>query len=233
VRLGAGRPRLELEILEPADLGPVRYLLGLANDDHAPSSPLDRIPAIDLKHGRLRVHNAGELGTQRRAEHHGLRSLIEDVIDRTDNGWQAGLVDGDAPDPTAHGGHQPNALATVQLKELDQRTTPVIRSCRRRSASKQAMSRDRPTTTLDTIAQPASTDHRVHSPHPAFCNRPAINRRDVARRDLEATGAAGGNDYITSSRPGGPAQRCAISRAMFRDLDATTPTLGSHPQDEE
>ena len=81
----------------------------------------------------------GELGTQRRAEHDRLRSLVEDVVDRTDNGCQAGLVDGDAPDPTARGGNQPQALASVQLKEPDHRTMPIICSCGRLSASEEAI----------------------------------------------------------------------------------------------
>ncbi len=52
--------------------------------------------------------------------------MVEDVVDRTDNRWRVGHVDGDAPDSTAVGGHQSQALAAVQFQKLDQPTAPFI-----------------------------------------------------------------------------------------------------------
>jgi hypothetical protein len=49
MRLHAGRPGLELEILEPFDLGRLGYFLGLANDDHAPPGLINGIGAVNLK----------------------------------------------------------------------------------------------------------------------------------------------------------------------------------------
>ena len=255
MRLGAGRPGLELEFLEPVDLGPVGHFLGLANDDHAPSSPLDRIPAIDLKHGRRRVQHAAERGSRRGAEHDGLRSLVEDVIDRTDNRWRAGLVDGDAPDSTARGGQQSQALAAVQLEELDQRTMPFICSCAWRSASEQAVRGDRVQTMLDTLAQPAeSTDHRV--PRPASCvlgfrTRSAINWRPrprvaLCRRLAPPSAPCFASCTLAPDRTrrahsrcrysgvSGDASRCPTARAtgkrrVDRSLTATTSTSRQAP----
>jgi len=65
VRSQARRPGLKLKSLKPVDLGRVGHFLCLANDDHAPPGPLDRVGAIDLKRCGSRTQALAELGTQR------------------------------------------------------------------------------------------------------------------------------------------------------------------------
>src|SRR5512140_3812508 len=99
MRLHAGIPGLEPETLEPLDLGRVGYFLGLANDDHAPPGLSNGIGAVDLKRRGPRAHALAELGPQRRAEHDGLRLIIERVVDRSDRCWRH--AEGNPPNAAA------------------------------------------------------------------------------------------------------------------------------------
>ena len=62
MRLHAGRPGLELETLEPFDLGRLGYFLDLANDDHAPPGLINGIGAVDLKRRGPRAQSLAEAG---------------------------------------------------------------------------------------------------------------------------------------------------------------------------
>ena len=127
--LHAGRPGLELEILEPFDLGRVGHFLGLANDDHAPPGLINGIGAVDLKRRGPRAQALAELGAQRRAEHDGLRLIIERVVDRTDR-WRR-HSEGNAPNAAAGCGQHSHATVPVDLEEID----PSVVRCRTRSLS--------------------------------------------------------------------------------------------------
>src|SRR5512133_1062899 len=117
MRLHAGRPALELEILQPFDLGRVGHFLGLAKDDPAPPGLINAIGAVDLKRRGPRAQALAELGPQRRAEHDGLRLIIERVVDRTDRCWRH--AEADAPNAAAGCGEHSHASVPVDLEEID------------------------------------------------------------------------------------------------------------------
>jgi hypothetical protein len=117
MRLRAGRPGLEIEILEPFDLGRVGYFLDLAIDDHAPPDLLYRIGAVDLKRRRPRAQALAKLRAQRRTEHDRLRLIIKRKVDRTDHCRRH--AEGDSPNAAAGCGEQSNAPVPADLEEID------------------------------------------------------------------------------------------------------------------
>ena len=117
MRLHAGRPGVELEILQPFDLGGVRYFLGLANDDHAPPGLIDGIGAVDLKRRGPPCSAPRALRAQIRAENDGLRLIIERIVHRTDSGWRDAQAN--APNTAAGGGEHSHAPIPADLEEID------------------------------------------------------------------------------------------------------------------
>ena len=124
MRLHAWCPGVELEILEPFNLGRIGYFLDIANDDHAPPGLINGIGAIDLKCRGPRAQPLAELRAQRRAEHDGLRSIIERVVDRTNRWWRH--AEANAPNAAAGSGEHPHTPVPVDLEEID----PPIVPCR-------------------------------------------------------------------------------------------------------
>ena len=127
MRLHAGRPGLELEILEPFDLGRVGYFLGLANDDHAPPGLIERDRYRRSQTPPSPSQALAELGAQRRAEHDGLRLIVERVVDRTDHCRRH--AEGNAPNAAAGRGEHSHAPVPVELEEID----PSVVRCRAHS----------------------------------------------------------------------------------------------------
>ena len=134
VRLHAGRPGLDLETLEPFGLGGVGYFLDLANDDHAPPGLINGIGAVNLKRRGPRAQTLAKLGAQRRAEHDGLRLIIERVVDRTDHWWRH--TEGNPPNAPAGSGEHSHAPVPADLEEID----PSVVRCRQSLAHIQIVS---------------------------------------------------------------------------------------------
>src|SRR5262249_13384370 len=108
----SGRQRVPqaLELVGGSDL------LYRADHDHAPAQPRDRVDPVDLERDALGAQQRRQLRPFGRPEEDRLRSLVEDVEHRPDQGRPPGLVDGDTTGAPAD--EQTYALLTYELYEL-------------------------------------------------------------------------------------------------------------------
>src|SRR5881394_1904103 len=82
VRLLAGRPWAQLELLDALDLSRAPDLVDRAHDDHAPAGLGHGLDRIDLEGGLAGEQQGRELRSARGPEDDRLRPAIEDVRDR-------------------------------------------------------------------------------------------------------------------------------------------------------